>query len=728
MSEEKPDAPGSDYGVLARTSRPGPQPFVLKAADTFGVFDPFGDSRPDESSEQGVYHAGMRHISRLEFQAWGAGPLLLSSTVRQDNCALTVHLTNPDITRGDEVLVRRGAIYMARTTVLADNACVQRVCLSSYSDREIVIPVRLLVAADFSDIFQIRGMARTQRGRPRPPTFQAGELTFEYEGKDKIVRSTTLRTEPAPQRHFVGGIELQYTLAPRSAGELTFIFEFTGELPISKVHITFDRAREAQLESLNQARRSACRISTSHEQFNGWLERSFFDVQMLVTGTPYGPFPYGGIPWYNAPFGRDGLITALEFLWVDPSVARGVLNYLASTQSDETDPQREAQPGKILHEARLGEMAATGEIPFKNYYGSVDAPELFIYLAGAYFRRTGDLEFVKSIWSNIGRALDWMDNYGASKRDGFVEYRRIAGRGLLNQGWKDSNDSVFHADGSDPPPPIAMVEVQAYAYAARHAAARLARELGDEERATRLEKQAEDLRNRFLREFWCPDLNTYAMALDGNRQKCCVRSSNAGQTLFSGIAPPGQARAVMQTLLAPSSFSGWGIRTLDTSAMRFNPMSYHNGSVWPHDNALIALGLARYGFKRAVLEILSGMFETALFMTMHRMPELFCGFPRVPDEGPTLYPVACLPQAWASASVFMLLQACLGLEFKLDETPGRVTVELDRPVLPDFLQRIDIEDLRVGEEWVNLVLQNHEGDVGVVIRQRSAKVDVVVKK
>jgi len=721
-------APGNEFGVLARTSRPGPQPFVLKAGETFGVFDSFGDLRPDESSEQGVYHAGMRHLSRLEFQIWGAGPLLLSSTVRQDNCALTVHLTNPDITRADQVIVPRGALYMARTTVLAEHACVQRMRVSSYSDQEIVIPVRLLAAADFCDIFQIRGMPRTQYGRPRPPTFEAGELTFEYEGRDQVVRSTRLRVRPAPDRHFVGGVELQYTLPPRATSELEFIFDFRGELPAPKLQVSFERARDLQCDSLVRARQSACRITTSHEQFNDWLERSFVDVHMLVTTTQFGRFPYAGIPWYSAPFGRDGLITALELLWVDPSLARGVLSFLANTQANRTDPQCEAQPGKILHEARLGEMAATGEIPFQRYYGSVDAPALFVFLAGEYFRRTGDREFIESIWSNIVRALDWLDNFGASKIDGFIDYRRIAGRGLVNQGWKDSTDSVFHADGSDPPPPIALVEVQAYTYAARLGAARLARELGDLTRAATLAQRAETFRQRFVRDYWCPDLNTYVMALDGNRRPCRVRTSNAGQTLFCGIATTEQARAIMQTLLSPGSFSGWGIRTVDTTAARFNPMSYHNGSVWPHDNALIALGFARYGFKRAVLEILSGMFESCLFMTMHRMPELFCGFPRVPEEGPTLYPVACLPQAWASAAVFLLLQACLGLNFRLDETPGRVTIELDRPVLPDFLRRIEIDDLRIGEEWVNLVLQNHEGDVGVNIRQRSANLDVIVKK
>jgi glycogen debranching enzyme len=717
-----------EYGVLARTSRPGPQAFVLKAGETFGVFDSFGDLRPDESAEQGVYYAGMRHLSRLEFQVWGAGPLLLSSTVRQDNCVLSVHMTNPDITRHDGLILRRGALYLERTAVLAENGCVQRVRLSSYSDQQIVIPIRVLAAADFRDVFQIRGVARTQHGRARPPTFGAGELLFEYDGQDQVLRTTVLRTRPAPERHFVGGVELKYTLGPRATGELEFAFEFKGELPPPKVQVSFERARDAQLEALDRARRSACRISTSHEQFNSWLERSFFDVRMLVTATEYGPFPYAGIPWYSAPFGRDALITALELLWVDPSLARGVLNYLAHTQCQETDPEREAQPGKILHEARLGEMAATDEIPFKKYYGSVDAPALFIYLAGEYFRRTGDLEFIQSIWANIGRALDWIDNYGAAKKDGFIEYRRVAGRGLVNQGWKDSNDSVFHADGSDAPPPIALCEVQAYTYAARRAAARLARTLGENERAVRLEHQADALRRRFLSDFWCPDLNTFALALDGNRNQCRVRSSNAGQTLFSGIATPEQARAVMQTLLAGGSFSGWGIRTLDNSAARYNPMSYHNGSVWPHDNALIALGFAAYGLKRAVLQVMAGVFESCLYMAMHRMPELFCGFARMPEEGPTLYPVACLPQAWASATVFMLLQACLGLSFRLDETPGRVTIELNRPVLPGFLRRVDIQDLRVGEEWIDLVLQNHEGDVGVNIRHRSANLDVIVRK
>ncbi|MBI2186102.1 MAG: amylo-alpha-1,6-glucosidase [Acidobacteria bacterium] len=533
-------------------------------------------------------------------------------------------------------------------------------------------------------------------------------------------RRTRVESAPGPERIDDGTFVFRLLLEPHAVEDI--------EIAVS-CEIDDDRRETAPFDELfgrlreRVALRRArdCRLVTSNESFNRWFRRSSADLGMMITDTAHGPYPYAGIPWFSTPFGRDGLITALELLWAAPDVARGVLTFLAETQATSIDDARDGQPGKILHEMRGGEMAALGEIPFGRYYGSADATPLFVMLADAYFERTGDAAFIARLWPHVLAALDWMDQFGDIDGDGFIEYARRSETGLVQQGWKDSADSVFHADGSLAEPPIAICEVQGYAYGAWMGAARLAVVAGSPGQAEGWRARAAALQARFEEAFWCEDLGTYALALDGGKRPCRVRTSNPGHCLLTGLVGPDRARRVADTLLSDASFAGWGIRTVAAGEWRYNPMSYHNGSIWPHDNALIAAGFARYGLTGAAARVLTAMFDLSETVDLHRLPELMCGFHRRGRDGPTLYPVACAPQAWAAGAVYLLVSACLGL--RIDASERRLS--FSRAVLPDRLEWLRIDNLSIAGSDVDLLLTRHAHDVGVTVLRRTGELQII---
>lgn len=708
------------FPIVATSSRLDEAHRILKHGESFAVFDRAGAIRP--GSEQGLFHEGTRFLSRLELTLESQRPLVLGSTVRQDN-ALIVELTNPDLVASGEHLLPRDTIHLFATCFLWEEVCYLQWRLHNFGPDPVELRLELRFGADFADVFEVRGTPRSERGSLIDPEKEHGAVVLGYRGLDGAVRRTRLTFSPDPEEMTGAAASFLADLPARGEATWTVTVAFqTGRR--EPLVLDFGEALARSDAQLQARRLGSAAIRSSNERFDDWAERSLSDLHMMITETTRGPYPYAGIPWFSTVFGRDGILTALEALWIDPAPARGVLSYLAATQATREDPEIDAEPGKILHEARLGEMAALGEIPFGRYYGSVDATPLFVVLAGAYLQRTADRAFIQSLWPHVERALEWIDVYGDLDGDGFVEYARRSSSGLVHQGWKDSKGSVSHADGELAEGPIALCEVQAYVYAAYRAAAKLAAVLGLAERAEKLERQARDLQQEFEQAFWVEEIGTYAMALDGDKRPCAVRSSNAGHCLFAGIASQARARQVAETLMSDTSFSRWGIRTLDAREVRYNPMSYHGGSVWPHDNALIAQGLSRYGFKGMAVHVMTGLYDAVRHFDLERMPELFCGFHRRQNEGPTLYPVACAPQAWSAASVFLLLQACLGLE--IDAPGGRIV--LHRPELPDFLGTLRIRNLSVGSASVDLVLERYTLDVALHLERRDGDIEVVMIK
>jgi glycogen debranching enzyme len=708
------------YYILTTASPADERTRVLKQGETFAVFDRFGDVRPYGLGQLGLYHEGTRYLSLMELRFGSQRPLLLSSTVKESNDLLTVDVTNADVTEGDAVLLPRGQLHLLRSKFLWDAACYERVVVSNYGLGPAEVSLVLHLDADFADIFEVRGTSRPRRGRRLETRVEDGAIIMEYVGLDDVLRRTRVRCEPAPRSLSAGSARYDLHLAAHESQTLTISVACeSGQPATRRVIPAYDQAlgaTEAQL------RRRRAEIDSSNRQFNDWMHRSFADISMMVTDTPAGPYPYAGVPWFSTAFGRDGIITALEMLWLDPDMARGVLGFLAANQARELDPVRDAEPGKILHETRQGEMAALGEIPFGRYYGSVDSTPLFVLLAGAYYERTADRAFLESLWPSVELALRWIDDHGDRDGDGFVEYCRESSNGLVQQGWKDSQDSVSHADGSLAEAPIALCEVQGYVFAAKRYAADMAAALDRPDQAALLRAQAETLRARFEERFWCEDAGTYALALDRWKRPCRVRASNAGHCLFTGIADPARARRTAETLMGAECFSGWGVRTLAANERRYNPMSYHNGSVWPHDNALVAAGLARYGWRELAARLFAAMFDATHFLDLRRLPELFCGFARRAGQGPTLYPVACAPQSWAAAAPLLMLQACLGLE--IDARRRRLA--FTRPRLPAFLDTLRIGNLEVGDARVDILCHRQDDEVGIRVLRREGDPEIVI--
>ena len=661
---------------------------VLNHANSFALMDSWGDIYPDKTGSDGMYHRGTRFINEWVLRVDSKKPLLLGSTIKQHNNIHSVDLTNPVLADGK---IPENTIHIFRHQLMRDEGFYERITCVNYKESDVSFSLSLYYNGDFKDIFEVRGTKRQLSPGPVSKICQQdkGIVRIEYTGRDNIQRTAVIGYEGSVQADCKAQkMLIQVHLQPHEQRHFQASIHFSIDQQFSSP-LCFESAKQQILQDRSLHDLQWAQVSSKDIELNNWINRAYTDLFSLYANVGKNHYIYAGVPWFNTPFGRDGIITALEVLWVQPDLAKNVLKFLADWQAQDLSDRNDAEPGKILHEAREGEMADTGEIPFKRYYGTVDATPLFIILAGKYYKRTGDLTFIKSIWPSVLCALKWVDEYGDRDQDLFVEYQFKNPDALTNQGWKDSVDSIMHEDGTLAKSPIALCEVQGYVYQAKLLASKMAAALDDPDLSKKMAKEAATLKERFNDIFWDNRLNCFVLALDGKKEKCSVHASNAGHALYTGIADNEKAMQTMQTLMSEKMFSHWGIRTLATDAVKYNPMSYHNGSIWPHDNALIAMGFARYGFKSAVMRVFNGLFEATTFIDLHRLPELFCGLKKRNGEGPTAYPVACSPQAWAVGSVFLLLEALLGMEIDVQKKQ----IIFHNSLLPEKVHQIHIQHL-----------------------------------
>ncbi|MFZ2059781.1 MAG: glycogen debranching N-terminal domain-containing protein, partial [Candidatus Binatus sp.] len=636
---------GSDYYVLASSLASRRASQVLADGRSFAVFETAGDIIDSPLEAQGFFDSDTRHLSRFEMLIAGAAPYFLNSYLSDDRAQFRATLTNADLgKKGRQDWLPRNSIRVNRGWVLSGAALYHRLTLHNYIDTPVDIEIDFFYGVDFADVFEVRGLRRKRRGEMLNPSVDASRVELRYRGLDNSVRATEIRFDITPRQIDDQHAVFVLRLEPGENRELECRIAASGESPsYSAVAVnrapTFLQALEQRQSELSEFRSDWAVISASNNEFATMIRHAGVDLTSIIArGDSRGAFIMAGVPWFATLFGRDSIITALSILPFYPQIAVRTLRTLAKLQGDTVDEARDEQPGKIVHEIRTGEMAATGEVPFGRYYGSVDATPLFLWLYGRCVESTGDLQFADELWPNVERAIEWIERWGDREGDGYVKYLRETPRGLANQGWKDSEDAIFHKDGELARPPIALAEVQGYVYAACMDVASVAARLGRGSVADRLLTRATALKQSFERDFWLEPEGMIALALDADRRPCRVMTSNGAHCLATGLVDGERATAMCKRLLADDMYSGWGIRTLSGREKRYNPMSYHNGSVWPHDNAMAALGLARACDHTGVLKVLEGLFDASEQLNTSSLPELFCGFRREIGLGPVPYP------------------------------------------------------------------------------------------
>ena len=695
---------------------------VIKDDRTFFLTDRLGDVPLGNQAALGLYHHDTRFLSRLELRLDAQPPVLLHSSTEQNYWQI-VELAFPVPVMDPSGLERRENVSLHRSRVLS-GSLFERIRVRNFGQQQRSVSFTIEFGADFLDLFEVRGLVRERRGQAQAPSVDRNSVVLPYLGLDGQLRSTTLRFSPAPEELTESRAAFKLELEPGQQLEIAVeIAPSIGDEPHDRRSM---REAEDRLGREYTAwKKRATRFRTTNLQLSRFLDRAILDLRMLTATDDDGEaYIDAGVPWYSALFGRDSILTAYETLTANPQIAWGVIRGLAARQGREVDEWRDEEPGKILHELRVGELARTDEIPHTPYFGTVDATPLWLVLFSAAYRWTGDLDAVRELWPNALAALRWIDEHGDADGDGYVEYRKRSPGGLDNQGWKDSADAIVHPDGSPAEGPIALVEVQGYVYQAKRRLVRVAEDLGEDDLARQLEKEAEELRTRFNRDFWMEKEGFYALALDGSKQPVRTITSNPGHCLWSQVVDPANAPKVVRRLLSPGLLSGWGIRTLARKQAAFDPIGYHTGSVWPHDNALIAHGLKRYGFDREAVSVLDQLASAGAYFPYARFPEVFCGFSSEEVPVPVQYPVACRPQAWSSAAPLLMVRSYGGLTA---DAPNK-RLFIVRPQLPRWLEQVEILGMRVGQARVDLVFTSHRGVTAVQVPRKEGDVDVLIRQ
>ena len=684
---------------------------VLKDGDLFFLTQPDGQVPAGPGQGFGLYYHDCRYLSAYGIRIGAAEPLVLGSTATAGSAAV-FELTNEDGAAGEQDVIPKETLGVRWERAL-DGASLrldERLILRNWSHAAVEVPIELRFDADFADVFAVRGLLPERQGTLHPPRWEEDRLVFRYDGADGIARTLRVSFSPRSERRSEQGAAWSFRVPARESAELT-------------VRLSLEEASHDPRERVAEKRLAGVRVASDSKLLNRIARRAFSDLDVLRSSLGGRQFFAAGVPWFATLFGRDSLTAALQVLPFDPDTCADTLRLLAAYQGTREDEWRDEQPGKILHELRVGEMARTGAIPHSPYYGTVDATPLFLIVLGRLASWTGDLSLFEELRPNVERALEWMRRWGDVDGDGYIEYRSRSGRGLINQGWKDSGDAIVDEHGRIATPPIALVEVQGYAYAARLEVAALYRRAGDAGAAERLEEEARLLRTRFNQDFWVERIGCYALALDGGKKPLAVVSSNPGQALWCGIVDEARADTLVKRLMAEDMFSGWGVRTLARDERAYTPIGYHLGTVWPHDNSLIAAGFRRYGFDGAASRIFEGLASASLGFEHLRLPELFTGFARQEFETPVRYPVACHPQAWAAGAVPLMLQALLGLE--PDGFANRLRVV--RPMLPADVDRLEIEGIRLAGGRVALRFERGPDASVTVEAVGTPEVDIVIE-
>ena len=719
-----------DFYILASAMASRRTPRVLAQDESFAVFETTGDILESPLEALGFFYRDTRHLSRFEIGIAGEVPHFLNSYVSDDNTEVRANLTNPDLRGADDAkLLPRDLIQIQRSWVLSGPRLFQRIAIRNFAPSTVKIEMDFVIGADFRDMFEVRGITRKKRGELHGPKVGSNSVEFHYTGLDRINRATLIGFSRKPTSLTESNASYMLSLKRDASMEMEIRIEARQDQPSSNGGIAappraFGEALQRRRREVGEVASGFTRITTSNQITNSLIERSLGDLAALTTVNERGDSIMAGIPWFATLFGRDSIITALSVLPFFPQLAAGVLRTLASLQGTENNEARDEQPGKIIHEMRACEMANTGEVPFGRYYGSIDSTPLFLWLIGRYVSAAGDMKLAEELWPNVERALDWIGNHGDRDGDGYIEYQRETPRGLANQGWKDSLDAISHDDGTLAKPPIALAEVQGYAYAAYSALAEVAGRLNKHDLRDHLREEARTLKANFERDFWLKKEKMLALALDGDKRPCAVMASNGAHCLAAGLLDGDRAAIFSDRLLAEDMFSGWGVRTLSSRERRYNPMSYHNGSVWPQDNAMAAWGLAIAGRTDGAVKIMTGLFDAAAGLNNESLPELFCGFSREPGLGPVPYPVACHPQAWSAASVFLLLQAILGIEVRGFEH----RIVMRSPMMPEWLEWIRFDDLRLGTSALSFIARRGRRGASIEVLEKHGPATVEVHK